>query len=722
MIRSRDIRLFFVIVFCAFSIAGYAQESVVEAIETEEIVHPEVGEKQAPLQPIQNSEHEHHDHDHSEEGHDHDAHADETQIQEEAPKSVFVEGLKELFVTPYDTLKMYTWTVDYKGDRTILPFDTTALNYAQSLLTDSRSVAMGHLGNLGSPAQNMIFFERPERSDFIFSDVYRYYLQQPDEFQFINTKVPYASIAYNNGGQKGDNAEMFNGAMAINFGKKFNVGFDFDYLYGRGQYASQSTKDVNLKVHSSYISDRYELNFLLYNTDFKNYENGGLADDRYITDPDQMNEGARGNYKSKEFPVRFNETWNRIKGQQYYFTHRYNMGYYEETGEKDTEGEPKERFTPVASIFHTFNFKSNNRHFLSKNAGLDTIYTPVRYLPLEDDNFYVDDPMSYWSMSNTAGVSLREGFKKWVKFGLSAYVNVDYRSFTLPSDNSILFPTKEIYNEFATKVGGELAKREGSLFTYRANAEIGLLDVDAGELTIDGEVGSVIPLAGKSLAIKGKARYLRTTQAFFDRHFHSRYFWWDNDFDKENRLYFGGEVAFPFTRTKLDIGFQNITNLVYYDKTGVSRQNSDNIQVLAIALDQNFKFGVFNWENRLAYQESSSTTLPLPKLSLYSNVYLNFKIVKVLTVQPGIDVRFFTKYHAPYYEAPTQQFRLQDEVTIGNYPLINVYLNAHLKYTRLFVMGYNIGSLFFQTDHFSLAHYPLNPFYLRFGLSWNFFN
>jgi len=734
MIRSRNIPLFFVIVFCAFSIAGYAQESVVEATETAKTWQPGVGEEPdllkqetdsiAPTQPLPEEIEECHGHEHGEEcyHHDHDTHTCEAQIEENIPKSVFVEGLRELFVTPYDTLKMYTWTVDYKGDRTLLPFDTTALHYAQSLLTDSRSVAMGHLGNLGSPAQNMIFFERPQRSDFIFSDVYRYYLRQPEEFQFINTKVPYASITYNNGGKKGDNAEMFNGAMAINFGKKFNIGFDFDYLYGRGQYTSQSTKDINLTVHSSYISDRYELNFLLYNTNFLNFENGGLADDRYITDPDQMNEGARGVYKSKDFPVRFNDTWNHIKGQQYYFTHRYNLGYYQETGERNEEGESREQFMPVASIFHTFNYKSNQRRFVSNNFGLDTIYTPVRYLPLDDSTHYVYDLTSYWSMSNTAGISLREGFKEWVKFGLSAYINVDYRRFTLPGDNSILFPTKEIYNEFATKVGGELAKRDGSLFTYRANVEIGLTDVDAGELIMDGEVGSVIPIASKNLAVKGKARYHRTTQAFFDRHFHSRYFWWDNDFDKENRIYFGGEVAFPFTRTKLDIGFQNITNLVYYDKTGVSSQNTSNIQVMAIALDQNFKFGIFNWDNQLVYQESSSAILPLPKLSLYSNVYLNFKLVKVLTLQPGIDARFFTKYHAPYYDAPTQQFRLQNEVEIGNYPLINVYLNAHLKYTRFFVMGYNIGSLLFQTDHFSLAHYPLNPFYLRFGLSWNFFN
>ena len=37
---------------------------------------------------------------------------------------------------------------------------------------------------------------------------------------------------------------------------------------------------------------------------------------------------------------------------------------------------------------------------------------------------------------------------------------------------------------------------------------------------------------------------------------------------------------------------------------------------------------------------------------------------------------------------------LQDETRIGDYPLMNVYANFHLKRTRFFLMYYNISDLF----------------------------
>ena len=496
MISGRNILLFFTFTFLMFSIAGYTQNPALDAEEKVEEVLEQPTEKEESTVAEPTTE--------KAETPTNIVPTEKEDKPQTTAESSTIEEIKEVLTSPYDSLRVYSWTVNQMGERTFIPFDTVATNYGQSLLTDSRSAAMAYLGNLGSPALNMVFFERPERSDFIFADAYHYYHRQPNEFHFLNAKLPYANITYNNGGKKGDNAEQFNGAMAINFGKKFNVGFDFDYLYGRGQYASQSAKDINTIIHANYISDKYELNALFYNTNFLNYENGGLSDDRYITDPDIVNEGVQNKYSSKNFPVRFTDTWNHVKGQQYYFTHRYNLGYYSTVG-KNEKGEKIERFTPVASIFHTFNFKSNNRRFVSNNAGLDTIYTPVHYLPLQDSTHLVDDRTSYWSLSNTAGISLREGFKKWVKFGLSAYVNIDYRSFTLPGNNSILFPTHEKYNEFATKVGGELAKREGALFTYRANAEIGLKDIDAGEMRLDGEVRTLFPLFGKEFSVKGNS-------------------------------------------------------------------------------------------------------------------------------------------------------------------------------------------------------------------------
>ena len=81
-----------------------------------------------------------------------------------------------------------------------------------------------------------------------------------------------------------------------------------------------------------------------------------------------------------------------------------------------------------------------------------------------------------------------------------------------------------------------------------------------------------------------------------------------------------------------------------------------------------------------------------------------------------------TSYYAPYYEPATQQFQVQDEVKVGNYPLVNAYVNFHLKQARFFVMGYNLGSKFVNPNYFSLAHYPLDPFVLKMGVAVTFNN
>ena len=112
----------------------------------------------------------------------------------------------------------------------------------------------------------------------------------------------------------------------------------------------------------------------------------------------------------------------------------------------------------------------------------------------------------------------------------------------------------------------------------------------------------------------------------------------------------------------------------------------------------------------------------MPDLSVYTNLYLKFKLAKVLSVQIGADMHYNTAYYAPYYEAATQQFQVQDEVKVGNYPLINAYVNFHLKQARFFVTAYNLSSKFVSPNYFSLAHYPLNPMVLKMGVAVRFNN
>ena len=117
--------------------------------------------------------------------------------------------------------------------------------------------------------------------------------------------------------------------------------------------------------------------------------------------------------------------------------------------------------------------------------------------------------------------------------------------------------------------------------------------------------------------------------------------------------------------------------------------------------------------------------MPLPSFFGYSNMYILFRIARVLRTEIGADARFYTKYRVPTYSPIVGQYVMQDEamaVEKGGYPVVNAYINFHLKRTRFYLMASHVNYSSGKGDPFSLPHYPLNQMVIRMGLSWNFDN
>jgi hypothetical protein len=488
--------------------------------------------------------------------------------------------------------------------------------------------------------------------------------------------------------------------------------------------------------------------------DVTNYENGGITNDTMITNPDDYFVG-RQQIPRKEYPVRYYDTWNTVKQSQFFLTHRYNLGFkrMERFAEGDTIAE-REVFIPVSSIVHTFSYEDYFRRFISNMNGIDDAYlipsTPgIAYNPDRQRLNYVygideklNEVNSGWTIKNTVALSLREGFQDWAKFGLTAFARIENRRFRLPATipgltydpvngsgpnpqpTSLFYSPSDTYNEFSTYLGAELSKRQGSILTYNARGELSLVGDDLGEFRIDGNLQTTFPLFGKEASISARGYLRNVTPAFFQRHQHSRYFWWDADLSNTQQFRAEGIVNLESTNTTVSAGVESIQNYIYFDRQGMPQQYGSNLQVVSARLQQNFYYRGFGWENTAEWQLSSNEdVLPLPQISAYTNLYVYFKLAKVLTVQLGADAHYHTKYYAPYYEPATQQFILQNEKKIGNYPLINGYANFHLKQARFFVMFYNLGaSIFNEPEYFSLLHYPLNPMVVKLGVSVMFNN
>jgi hypothetical protein len=605
--------------------------------------------------------------------------------------------------------------------------DTFLTDYFNRTNVEGQGISIAHLGNLGLPSESRLFSERKDRSEFMFLDPFWAYAKQPDNFNFTNTKIPYSNMSYQTSGSRQNKEERLQALLSMNFGKELNVGFDVDYLYARGFYNSQASKHLEWVFFGNYLSDRHQAHLFINPADYTNAENGGLLDDRWITNPEELDSR---NAQTRDIPTLLSNTWNHTKGTRYYFNYHYNLGFKRDTGIQDEEGEEIKQFVPVSSIIYTLDYTTRKHKFYSQDsAAVNNFYDYADFLSSLRKNKMPSDSTSYHSVRNTLGLSLREGFKEWAKFDLTAFITQDVRSFTLMDTTLQNTPDTLLFNsykasQYATYIGGELAKRTGKILRYNAQGSIGVIGYNIGDINLSGNIETRIPFLKDTASITARGYIKNLSPTFYENHYHSQYFWWNEDFDKVKKVFVGGNIDIPHTQTNFGLSVENVTNYIYFDKTGYPKQYSGNVQIMAAILQQNIKLGALHWDNQVVYQTSSNQDIiPLPDLSAYSSLFLDFSIAKVLNIQMGVNAHYWTKYYSPTYEPATQQFKLQNEVKVGEYPLINGFLNCFLKQTRFFLEYYNLGTMMISPpSYFSMPHYPINSPGIRMGLSVDFHN
>ena len=718
------------------------------------------------------------------------------------------------------------WTVDERfGDIRKAELDTVPHMFMNTIFGTGLRGEYNTLGNVGTPRINRVFIDRQDDGQFLFTQPYDYFVKPVSTFHFTNTLSPFTNLTYNTAGNRTNGEDHFTAKFGVNAGKRLGVGFNFDYIYGRGYYQNQSTSHFNYTMYGSYLGDRYQAHLLFSTNHQKVTENGGITDDNFVLHPESFDD----DFATNEIPTVLENNWNRNDNQHVFLSHRYNVGFKrkvkmteeeikakkfameakrdseerkrreEERRKAEDEGrdfnednvkekktyagrpsdakiagnEPtatdsigkggrinvdskemadslakvsakaaadtmwmKDEYVPVTSFIHTMKLDNYKRIYQAYNTPTDFYADNYVAGPYAGDSIY--DKTSHLRLQNTFAISMLEGFNKWAKAGVKAFVTSDLRRFVLPSSDSNTATTS--YNEHNLSVGGQLSKTEGKTLHYNVTAETWLLGEDLGQLKIDGAVDLNFPLFGDTVTLAAKGFFHRNNPTFYYRHYHSRHFWWDNtSLSKELHSRVEGLFSYRKTNTTLRVAFDEIQNYTYlamgyniaddHSRKGNTmevRQKGGAITLLTLSLAQNFKLGPLNWENVITYQKSTDNdVLPVPDLNIYTNLYLRFKIAQVLKCDFGTDGRYFTKYYAPDYSPALGQYAVQtgdNRVQTGNYPLVNIYANFHLKHTRFFVMMSHVNAGSGNRQYFLTPHYPLNQRVFRFGLSWNFFN
>lgn len=625
----------------------------------------------------------------------------------------------------------YSWTASQPlGLRVPSSIDTLQYNYHREFVPSMASDAWASTGNFGCAGINQIFFERKESSEFIFADALEHWIPNADNQKFYNTRIPMTLLSYSWGGGRESGQDRLKGIFSGNAGKRIQVGAMLDYLYSKGGYDRQALKDFVWGFSGSYTGDRYELQASVATFNSVNHESGGIKDDAYITDPASL-QGGDPNIDAKAIPVNLSSAFSRVKGSQFRMNHRYKVGYYEE--EQVNDSTINRTYIPVSSFIWTFDYKTNTHKFVNENATEDGEYFENSYLSVDGTN----EETKYWRIRNTIGIDMLEGFNKYAKFGLSAYATHEVRRYTQVCDTMLTssykpenltpFPEFDIEPKTIENllwVGGQLTKQRGSILTYGATAQFGIVGSVAGDIDVSGHLSTHIPLLGDTVSIVGEGFFRNTEASFLLKNYISNHFAWKNDFGKIRRFRVGGRIEIPRFGTILSAGVENLQNYIYFNTLALPEQEGGSVQVFSASLSQNFRLGILHWNNRLTYQTSSNeSVLPLPKLAVYSDLFLSFTVSKVLKINLGVDCNYYTNYYAPAYQPSTMSFYNQTEKKLGNYPFMNAYADMKLSKTRFFVMYSHLNQgMFGGNNYFAALHYPMNPSRFQLGISVDFAN
>jgi hypothetical protein len=189
----------------------------------------------------------------------------------------------------------------------------------------------------------------------------------------------------------------------------------------------------------------------------------------------------------------------------------------------------------------------------------------------------------------------------------------------------------------------------------------------------------------------------------------------------------------------LDIKYSTLGKYTYLRSTATGEQADDNlanayvkpfqeqnsVNHLKIKYSKEFRLGKWALNNTLMYQNvsQSSSVLNVPDLVTRNTLYFSSDIFrKAMYIQTGITFKYFTSYYMDAYNPLLAEFYVQNREKLGGYPMLDFFINAKVRQTRIFLKAEHFNSSFSGNSFYSAPNYPYRDFVIRFGLVWNLFS
>lgn len=516
-----------------------------------------------------------------------------------------------------------------------------------------------------------------------------------DDINYYHVPTPMTDLHYKSVMEQG---QMLDAFITVNTSEKLNFSVAYKGIRSLGKYINSLSSNGNFRFTTSYKSaqNRYVMNLHVTAQDFENQENGG------ITDINDFESGEALYTERARLDVFYKDATSLLKGNRFFIDHSFRIN--------------KEQQQNNLAVSHQFYYENKEFEFYQNTPSerLGTAYVSEK----------ISDRTLYNRLYNRVGASYKNEILGDFMFFVDDFrYNYYYNRATLSGEN-IIIPNK--LKESVNTVGGEYTyykNRWKGTFLYSRS----LSDQDLSNLDIFARY-----TINEQNTLKFKYQNINKLPDLVYNLYQSDYiaYNWSNNFknQKINNL----EVEADLKWLSASAQFSTINDYLYFSNDALDdklittpKQYDKTINYMSVKVSKEFRLGKFALDNTILYQQvgQDDDVLNVPKIVARHTLYFSDHVFKkAMFLQTGFTVNYFTNYYANDYNPLIGEFYVQNQREIGNFPVIDFFINAKVSTARIFLKAEHFNSSFTGYNFYSTPNQPYRDFIVRFGIAWNFFS
>lgn len=255
----------------------------------------------------------------------------------------------------------------------------------------------------------------------------------------------------------------------------------------------------------------------------------------------------------------------------------------------------------------------------------------------------------------------------------------------------------------------------------KISLNVALAGYYAGDALATGEVRA-IQTTDRKADLRLIGVYSKRRPSFNEQFFLSNYLTWNRSMSSMEQTRLEGRINL-FNQVVISAAYNTVMNMVYVDSSGMPQQLDELVGIPQLKVEVcSLALGKLRFRMYSMYQPITQPELHLPDLIAYANLYVEGKLFKKnMFARMGVDAYYTSSFDGVWYDPSSRLFRNTSQ-TAGGYPLLNAYLNMHVKTMQLFVVGEHLLQGTTSNDWQSLPGYPMRARSLRLGAVWRLFD